>query len=236
MGNGFRAALKIGALAVLARLLDPEAFGVVGAAMVVVWLSMIFSTLGAGHALVRLREITPHDMSTAFIASAALGVVFGALVAALAPLAARLLQMPPLVPVLQVLAIAFPVAGLGIVAEARLQRELRFRAIATVETLSYGAGYALVGIAMAAAGAGVWALVAAELSKVALKIALFLFLAPPPSPRHFDLPTLRRLMRFGSRYTLGNLCIYLSGRWVMDSSSPAFSARPRWDSTAGPVS
>jgi len=47
-----------------------------------------------------------------------------------------------------------------------MQRELRFRWLATVEVASFVVGYGVVGVTMALLGFGVWALVAAEMSKV----------------------------------------------------------------------
>src|SRR5690606_20766492 len=56
-GNGVRAVLKVVFLALLARLLTPADFGVLGAAMVVVWLSMLATSLGVGPALVQRSEL-----------------------------------------------------------------------------------------------------------------------------------------------------------------------------------
>ena len=208
-GNAARAALKIAVLAVLARLLTPDAFGLVGAAMFVVWLSTIAATLGVGPSLVQLRQLEPTHVSTAFVASTALGLAIGASVFLLASSIAAAFRMPALAPVMQALSLAFPIAGVAVVAECMLQRALRFDVIARAELFSYAIGYGLVGIGMAALGAGVWALVGAELTKALVKASIFLRAMPPVRPLRFGGREFAQLARFGWRYTLGNVAIFL---------------------------
>src|SRR5438874_12599268 len=79
----------------------------------------------------------------------------------LAPVVARALGSPSLMPVLRALACVQPIQALGVVSDAQLRRALAFRELATIRVLSYAAGYGLVGIGVAVAGGGLWALVAA---------------------------------------------------------------------------
>jgi O-antigen/teichoic acid export membrane protein len=212
MGNASRAVLKLAVLAVLARLLLPAEFGLVAAAGVVVWFSMVFSTLGVGPALVQRPNLTPVDVSTGFIASIGLGVAVGALVFLLAPEIARLFHLPELAPVLQAMSLVFPLAALGTVSECLAQRELRFRVIAAIELISYAVGYGVAGIALAWLGFGVWALIGAELVKTLVKSLLFLGARPLGVAMRFDIGVLRELMRFGSGYTASGLSIYFASQ------------------------
>jgi PST family polysaccharide transporter len=156
MGNGARAVVKIAVLAALGRLLTPVEFGIVAAAGVVVWLSMIFSSLGVGPALVQRKTLEPRHIATAFATSVMFGVSVALIVFLLAPWIALLFRIDGLTPVLQAMAVVFPIAGLSSVSESLLQRRLRFRSIASAELASYAIGYGAVGIGMALAGYGVW--------------------------------------------------------------------------------
>src|SRR4051794_5204541 len=158
-GNGAMAVLKIGVLVVLTRLLSPADFGVVAAALVVVDFSFNFSQLGLGPALVQRAKLEPRHLSTAFFASTGLGLLVGGALWLTAPLIAQFFRMEHLVPVVRVLALSFPIAGVGIVSDSLLSRELRFRVIANRDVFAYALGYGLVGIVLAVLGWGVWALV-----------------------------------------------------------------------------
>src|SRR5687768_1485098 len=85
LGTGAQVVLQVLALVVLARLLTPEDFGVVAAALVVIGFSAIFSHLGVGPAVVQRPELTGAHLRTAFTLSVLLGVLFGGLIWLLAP-------------------------------------------------------------------------------------------------------------------------------------------------------
>ena len=115
LGNAVRAVAKIAVLAALARLLTPADFGLVAAAGVVVWFSMIFSGLGVAPALVQRREIEPRHVATGLTASIALGIFAGMVVFLPAPWIAAMFRMEGLAPVLRGMAVVFPIAGLAVV-------------------------------------------------------------------------------------------------------------------------
>ena len=209
MGNAFRAVLKVSVIAVLARLLAPDAFGLLAAAGVVLWLSHILSNIGIGSALVQRRDNAPGHLSTAFVVSMAVGCAFGIGAYASSPWVAGLFRMPGLEPVLRTLAPAFPIGALGLVASCLLQRQLRFDTIAAVELAAYAVGYGIVGITLAWLGYGVWSLVFAELAKTSFKTAAFLAKVPFPGVR-FSLQCFRELFRFGSGYTASGLAGYVA--------------------------
>jgi PST family polysaccharide transporter len=208
-GNGARAVLKIGVLVVLARLLTPAEFGVVAGAGVAVWLSLVFSSLGVGPALIQRRVVAPAHIETAAAASALFGVATAIVVAVCAPTVESLLRVDGLAPILRGFSAVFPLAGLASVAECMLQRELRFGAIARAELVSYAIGYGVVGIALAAVGAGAWALVGAEVAKSAVKAGVMLYDVPAARRLRLHPGVLRELLHFGSGYTASALTTYV---------------------------
>ena len=177
-GSGAIAALKVVVLILLTRLLTPADFGLVSAGLIVVSVSLNFSQLGLGPAVVQRSALEPRHLSTAFVASTTLGLLIAGAVWAAAPLIAQFFRMDHLVPVLRALGLLFPIAGIGTVPESLLQRDLRFRLLANRDVLAYGVGYGGVGVGLALLGWGVWALVAAQLTQAVLRTIILLRAAP----------------------------------------------------------
>lgn len=204
-GKGAYAILQMVVLAVLARLLSPEDFGVVSAALIVIGVSSIVSQLGLGPALVQRSQLEQRHIDTAFVASVLLGLALGAVVWVAAPLAAAFFRIEAVKPVLRALAIVFPLDGVQTVAESLMKRELRFRWLANLDVVSYGLGYGALGIAAALLGFGVWALVLGKIAQSAIMTAALLWRQPPRSLVHFERQAFRELMYFGGGFTLAKI-------------------------------
>lgn len=209
-GKGAQAVLHLAVLAILARLLSPAQFGVVSAALVVIGFSAIFTHLGMGPALVQRPALESRHLGTATTFSLALGVAFAAAVAATAPLVAAFFRTPDIAPVLRLLAFVFPMQAIALVAESMARRELRFRRLANVDVAAYGIGYGVVGITAAALGAGVWALVAAELTRVAIHAGILVALQQPRPRLGWDRAAFVELMYFGGGFTIARVANYLA--------------------------
>ena len=125
-----RTLLQTLVLVVLAKLLTPADYGVVGAALIIVGISAIFSQLGVGPAIVQRPDLEPRHLDAAFTLSAIFGVLIAGILYGSAPFFAQFFKMPTLGPVLQALAVVFPITGFGVVSESLLQRDLRFDRIA----------------------------------------------------------------------------------------------------------
>jgi O-antigen/teichoic acid export membrane protein len=210
--NGLNAVLKVVVLIVLARLLSPAEFGIVSAALIVIGFSAIFSQLGLGPALVQRTELEPRHIQTALAASVTIGLLLAGVLWVTAPAIARFFHMEDSVEVLRALAWVFPIKGLSGVAECLVQRDLKFRWLATRDVLSYGLGYGLVGIVLAWAGWGVWSLVIAQMTQTVLNTAILLSVRPPalrplPSWRAFV-----ELMNFGAGFTAARVANFMANQ------------------------
>src|SRR5204862_7155916 len=140
---------------------SPADFGIVGAALVVVGFSAIFSQLGLAPAIVQRPVLERRHLEAAFSASVLLGLLLGVLLWVSAPFAARFFHIAGVEPVLRVLAWMLPLDGLSAIAESHVQRELRFRWWAPMEVLTFVLGYGVVDAASALLRAGGWSMGAA---------------------------------------------------------------------------
>jgi O-antigen/teichoic acid export membrane protein len=154
--------IRIISMVVLARLLSPEDFGLVGMATAFTGFLVMFQDGGLSLATVQRASITRSQTSTLFWINLALGGMLAVLSAAIAPILARFYHEPRLLWVTVVIGLGFVFTGAAAQHGAMLRREMRFTVVTMIEMTSLLLTMA-VGIGMAAAGRGYWALVATSL-------------------------------------------------------------------------
>lgn len=152
---------------VLARLLTPSDFGVVAAGMVVMVVVWQLADLGTAAVVIQLDVVDDTLMSSLFYFNVLMGGALTLLTFAVAgPLAVGLGQ-PDAAPAIRVLAAVSLLGTLGNIHHALLRRTMEFGRLATVNILHAVVG-GVVGIALAVAGAGIWALVVGTVVGVAV--------------------------------------------------------------------
>jgi len=195
-------AFQIVFMAVMARLLDPGAFGLMAMAMVTVRVANYFAQMGIGPAVVQKTLLEDADIRVAFTISVSLGGVAAGVIYAVAPIVGQWLGHIQLVDVIRLLTLSFVFGGLSTVSVYLLRRRLRFKAIAFVESVSYVLGYGVCGILLALNGAGVWSLVGAVLCQNLLTFILGYFFTRHPMLPNLDRQAIRHFWDFGSRYSI----------------------------------
>ena len=183
---------------VLARLVDPAAFGLVALAAVYVTTVQALSDQGLATALIQRENLEEAHKDSAFWANLALATL------ALAWPAAAFYSEPRLAVILRWYALWPLLGSLSVVQQALLRRAMRFRELALRQLAGAIAG-GIVGIAMAYAGMGVWALVAQQLVNQAVALAVLWSIAEwrprfAFSHRHF-----RDLFGFGFNVLAANM-------------------------------
>lgn len=163
-----------GVFLVLARLLDPSAFGLLALAMVYVDLAQVFIDQGFGRALMQRAELEEEHKHTAFWSNLGISALLTIVSMALSPLIARLFDHPELAPILRALSLTFVLGGLRGVQLALFQREMAFKLI-SIRSLISRAFAAVVGLVMAFSGYGVWALVGQELAAQVVDVFILWF-------------------------------------------------------------
>jgi PST family polysaccharide transporter len=201
--------IRLSALVILARLLDPTDFGLVAMVTVVTGLLNLFRDFGLSTAAVQRPNITDQQISTLFWINVLIGLVLTGLTAASAPLIVAFYGDPRLFWVTIALASAFLLNALGVQHAAMLQRRMRFVALATVDTLSLIVSFA-VGIGMAARGFGYWALVGMTLAQPFAFTALVWMAGSWMPGRPSNAPGLAAMIRFGGTLTLNGVIVYLA--------------------------
>lgn len=210
LGLLFNTAAQLALMACMARLLAPADFGLMALALAALNLLAYASQSGLAPALVQRPQLDVPTQRLAWTLALLLSLACAGLTALVAPLVAQAAGQPALGAVLQALALQLPLSAIALVATALLRRQLRFRALALIDALSYVLGYGLVGLLAAWAGLGVWALVAAQLGQALTQALLSVALARPDCR-----PTLqgdwRGLLGYGGRHALIGLVELIGG-------------------------
>ena len=200
--------LQLMVLAILARLLSPEDFGIVGLAMVIVGFAELFSQMGVGPALIQRSELTAVHIRVGFTISILLSLLLTLILIAASPWVAVFFRNDQITSVFSVISLNFFFSGFGVVAESLLKRDLQFKKLMWSRVGSYFFGYALIGITLAWLGYGVWTLVGATLGQSLLKSVMLLFLKPHPIIPSLSRREMRELLVFGGGFTLARFLNY----------------------------
>ncbi len=147
---------------VVGSLLGPHVVGVMTMALSATLLLATFIVGGFTDTLIQRVELRKDHFDTAFWLVLGFGLVAAVLLAFGAPLVAWFFSQPELNDILPVLAISLPFTSVSATYQSMLQRELRFRQLATRSMVAYTTGF-VAALFMAKAGMGIWSLVASYL-------------------------------------------------------------------------
>lgn len=155
----------IGLLAtmVMARLLTPRDYGLIGMVTVVTGFLTIFKDIGLSRVTIQRNVLTHDEASSLFWINGAVGVVIALLTAAIAPLIARFYGEPRLTNITIALASGFLVSGFSVQHLALLRRRMRFGILAVNDVFSVTLA-SIVGITMAYEQMSYWAIVGNQLT------------------------------------------------------------------------
>ncbi len=206
LGIVMRTLITIGSTAVLARLLSPSDFGYLAMATVVTEFAALFGNFGFANVLIQRQRISRMQLETVFWASVLLGSALALIVFAASYFIDLLFPDPLVGQLLRWLCLSFPIAGLSAYAWVVLARLMRFRTEFWIQ-MSSNAIRAVVAVALAYAGAGVWSLVAGALTGVVINVVLS-FIWVPFLPRlRMNLGFLKSIWRTSGGY-FGNGFLY----------------------------
>ena len=207
--HALRFVITIAATSVMARLLSPADYGLIGMVVFFTGFVAMFKDLGLSIATIQRSEVTSDQISNLFWVNVALSVVLAGLTMALAPFIAWFYGDARLTAVTLVTALGFVFGGLTVQHEALLRRQMQFFAVTTIVLLSIVVGYG-VGIYLAWRGFRYWALVYSQLT-VLLTNAIGVWLVCRWRP---GLPNrnsgVRSMVAFGRNFTGFSIINYFS--------------------------
>ena len=148
---------------VLARLLSPEEYGLIGIIGIFTAIFSIILDSGLSTALIRKDGVTDIDYCTVFWTNLILSFVLTSVMFFGAPLIATFFNRSELIPYIHVMSFIFIINALSITQQARLTKRIDFKTQTKISLIAHSLS-GVIGIVMAYLGYGVWALVAQQMS------------------------------------------------------------------------
>ena len=189
---------------VLARLLAPEDYGTIALVTVFTTILQVFVDSGLGTALIQKKDADDLDFSSVFYFNLAACLVLYAGIFAAAPAIAAFYDDAALTPVVRALSLTVVVSGVRNIQQSYVSRHLLFKRF-FFSTIGSTLASAVVGIAMAYAGFGVWALVGQSLSNVVTGTIILWATVPWRPRRMFSWQRLKGLLSFGWKLLVSSL-------------------------------
>lgn len=186
---------------ILARILAPSDYGLMGMLTIFVMLSNVIIEGGFAKALIQKKDCDSADYSTAFISNVGASILIYVILFFSAPLVANFYDEPKLIALLRILAINFVLGALNIVQRAKLMADVDFKSLARINVTSTIIG-GVLGIVMAYKGFGVWSLVGQTIGSTFVMVVLFPFCSRWKPSLLFSRDSFKRLFGFGSKLML----------------------------------
>lgn len=191
-------------LVVMARLLSPKDYGLVGMLAIFLAVSQSLIDSGFSQALIRKQERTETDNSTVFYFNIGVGLFLYGILYACAPLAASFYRTPELCPVMRVLCLGVVFNSLAVVQRALLTVRVDFKTQAKA-SLTAAVVSGVTGILMAYTGFGVWSIVTQQLLNLGVNTLLLWLFSHWRPRRTYSWASFRELFSFGSKMLASGL-------------------------------
>jgi PST family polysaccharide transporter len=189
---------------ILARLLSPDAFGLLAMVAVFVGFISVFQDLGLGPSIIQEQKFNQENLSSIFWLNLIFSLILFLLALLSAPLVSSFYGEPSIRSIMMVLGLTFPLSSLRMVHGAILARQMMFKKLALIKNISVTMGSA-TGITFALMGFGVWALVWQGLAHT-LASALLHWVMVPWRPKWIlSYKKVKRQLHFGINLQVGTI-------------------------------
>ncbi|CEO40020.1 lipopolysaccharide biosynthesis protein [Photobacterium kishitanii] len=188
----------------LARLLTPADFGVIGLISVVVYISNVIGNGGLNSSLIRKAKASDDDFTSVFVFNVTLGVVLYAIVFFSSGFLAHFLNLPQAEIYLKVYALSIIFTAFEQIQRVTLTLDLNFRTQAKI-TLFSVIFSGVVALVLANYGFGVWALIIQTVVLSSVRCVIFWCVIRWQPKGHFNMRLLLEHLNFGYKLLLGNL-------------------------------
>jgi len=183
---------------ILARLLLPEQFGLIGMLTIFIAVAQAFMDSGFGAALVQRQNVTEKDINSIFYFNIFVSIIAAVCLCGIAPWVAIFYNQPILTPLLRLMSSTLVINALSLVQNVLLRKALDFKTqtkVSLVASLLSG----IIGVNMAYRGFGVWSLAVQQLSAAVIGTSLLWVLTSWRPAWLFSLQSLRDMFGFGSK-------------------------------------
>lgn len=203
-----RLIMQLCTMIILARLLSPKDFGLMGMATIVTTFIGLFSNLGTAPAVVQIKEPSKAFLSSIFWINLAIGLLTTILLFLISPLVANVYYEPRITVILRVLSLSFVISSLSILQRAIQERNLAFNTLAKIEICSILIG-SITGVGMALSGWGVWSLIFQSLVVSLITTILLWFSSQWRPSLVFQWSEINSVVSFSLNLTASGVLFYL---------------------------
>ena len=189
---------------ILSRLLDPSVYGTIALVTVFTTIMQVFVDSGMGNALIQKKDADEMDFSSVFWFNLCVCSILYVIMLLIAPFIAEFYKMPELTLIIRVLSLILIISGVKNVQQAYVSRNMLFKRF-FFSTLGGTIGAAVVGIAMAYMGYGVWALVSQMLFNAAVDTTILWITVKWRPKKTFSWERLKGLFSFGWKLLASSL-------------------------------
>lgn len=189
---------------VLARILTPEDYGTIALVTVFTTILQVFVDSGLGTALIQKKDADDLDFASVFYFNFVICLILYAGMFAAAPYIAIFYEDATLTPVIRVLSLTIVISGVKGIQQAYVSRNMLFKRF-FFSTIGGTIFSAFLGIGMAYAGFGVWALVAQQLSNTTIDTLILWITVKWRPKKEFSWRRLKVLLAFGWKLLISSL-------------------------------
>ncbi len=201
---------------ILARILSPKEFGLMGMLAIFISLSQVLIDSGLQSAIIRKQNISEKDYHTVFVFNILSSIVFFLILMLLSYPVSRFYRQPLIQPILVVIAVGLMLEAAGSIHAARLNKKMDFKALTKISIVASSVSGVLA-IIMAKMGYGIWSLVALNMIRVFITTML-LWIFSKWKPRwQFDKESFQELFSFGNKLLISGLVdtVYNKGFYML---------------------
>lgn len=189
---------------ILARMIAPEDYGAIALITIFITIANVFVVSGFGNALIQKKDADDIDFSSVFYFNIVFSLLIYFIIFLMAPYVAKFYDMDILKPLLRILALKVVLAGVNSIQQAYVSKKMMFRKF-FLSTLIGTIVSAFVGVGLAMYGAGVWALVAQQLSNALLDTVILWITVKWRPILKFDFGRVIGLISYGWKILATNL-------------------------------
>lgn len=189
---------------ILARLLDPDAYGTVALITVFTAVLNVFVDSGLGNSLIQKKNADDVDFSSVFYFNLLVCCILYSAVFFAAPIVGKFYNKPEMVPMIRVLSITLIISGVKNVQQAYVSKHMMFKKF-FFSTIGGTLAASVVGISLALMGKGVWALIVQNITNLLMDTVILWITVKWRPKLVFSWKRLKGLLSYGSKLLLVSL-------------------------------